>query len=451
MAPAQDSPTALDTKIEQIERVLTDNPDDVGALMAYGEANMLRGRLLEAIKSYQRLAAIRPDSVECYLALGKIYFDSGLITEALGILTRVLQTAPTNVEGHILLHRLQKSNGNLPPEWVASLATYLEYLPGRDDLSVERAKLETKLSELDREIIDLVRAVEQSSNEPAAEFCLQMARSRRARIEESMGQVQRWEESHRVLEENERAQEAERRRLEDEERARQEAERIRLEEERQRQEEEQRRLAEERQRQEEELLRQQEAERLRLEEEERARQAAEQAAEAEAQRQRDEEERVRREQEEAERLERERQEAEAAAVNAGLREREAAYTQLREALEPTVSVLMKTKGVTSVLVMARDGMVVHQNLREELDTTKLSNFVRDALGVLSPPEDPGTLGSWHFWVLEFARGILVLQKVTADYYLVVVGQAGSNFGVLTWTIDKNKPQLEAALAGAPPV
>lgn len=398
--------TPLDERIEEAQKILSENPDDVSALMAYGEANLLRGRALEAMKSYQRLVAIQPDTVDASLALGKIYLDNGLLTEAFGIVSRVLDAAPANIEGQILLRRLQKSvkNGNVAADLEQSLARYKDYLPSGDELRAQREKLEAERAALDGEIADQQRAVEESRSEPAVEFTLQMSRARRARVEEAIAEVEQWERHYHALEE-----------------------------------ERDRALREEEQRQ-QEAREAEEAERLRVEDEERARQQAE-AEEAERQRQ-EEEARL-----QAEREAEEAAAAAAAAVNNVLREREEAYERIGHQLAPLTSTLMKTKGVIAVLVLSRDGHVVHKT--DDGDSSKYAAFVTDAIQALGSEGDG--LGVWQFWVLEFSKGILVLQRVSADYYLLVVGQAGSNFGVLTWTIEKNKAQLESVLADAPPI
>jgi len=405
--------TTLDQRIEQFGKLLTENPDDVSALEAYGEANMLRGRLLEAMKSYQRLATLQGESVPSLLALGKIYLDSGLLNEASDVLGRALGQDPDNIEGHILLARLQKTNGRVPAELEQPMAHHREFLPSPGELTAQRDKINAELAQIDTEIAEHERAIKSGPVEPALEFGLQMARQRRARLQEAVAAVEVWEARHADLEaERRRVQEEEdRRRLvqEEEDRKRQEAEEI-----------ERRRLAEE------------EAERRRVEQEEEDRKRRE--AEEQAERERQEREAV------------EAAEREAAS---GQRVREQAYAQLGVELEPVTTALMKTKGVTSVLVLARDGFVVHRSQSQDFEATKVSAFIINAVEALSPG-GVGT-GDWQFWVLEFSKGILVLQRVTPDYYLLVVGQAGANFGVLTWTIDKNKAQLEAVLAGAPPV
>jgi predicted regulator of Ras-like GTPase activity (Roadblock/LC7/MglB family) len=440
--------TALDVRLQACEQSLTEHPDDVSILVAHGEAALLRGRLLSAMRSFQRLVDLEPDAVGHQIALGRVYLDLRLYREALDLVRKVLERAPGSIEGHILLRRLSRANGSVPSEIAEPLAASESFLPPLPELETERKRLEGELAQLDAEMVEHGHAVEAAEGDPVAEFSLKMTSLRRDRVLEAMAEVEAWETRHREIEEARiQAEEEERARREAEERARveaEEAERRRLEE-----EERARREAEEAERLRLEALAREEEQR-RIEEEERARREAE-----EAERQRIEEAlRAQREAEEAERLrleeeERARREAEEAEARRGTREREEAYARLSGDLSGVSGVLMKTKGVTAVVVMASDGFLVHQSHSQDLDMGSFSRFVVDALSALAAPGEG--LGRWNSLFLEFGKGILVLQRVTADYYLVVLGQAAANFGVLTWTIDKNKAQIESVLKDAPPV
>lgn len=404
--------TPLETRLRLFEQRLEASPDDISTLSAYGETSLLRGRLHQAMKCYQRLMALQPDMLEHRLSLGRVYIDSGLFREAWGLLGPVLQTAPTLVEGHLLLRRLSNVNGSLAAELSQPLADSARFLPDRDAVAAQRARLESDLGHLDAEIESLLSLAAASAGDPTFEFSSCLARERQDRLREALTEIEKWERSHQALDE-------ERLRLE-------EAERIRFEEE------------ERRRREAEEAAQREEAERNRLEEEERLRREAEESA------QREEAELARRQAEEDERR---RQEAEEA--QRGTRAREEAYATLSGQLAPVVMALMKTKGVSAALVMARDGFLVTETHTQDIDVPVFSTFVVDALHALASPGDE--MGRWKTWVLEFGKGILVLHRITDDYLLVIHGQTGANFGLLTLFIDKNRGRLESILAGAPAV
>lgn len=404
--------TPLEARLRAFEQQLEASPDDVSTLSAYGEASLLRGRLHEAMKCYQRLMALQPDLVEHRLSLGRAYVDSGLFREAWTLLGPVLQTAPTLVEGHLLLRRLSNANGSLAPELSQSLAESAQFLPDREAVAAQRARLESDVRHLDAEIENLLSRAATSAGDPTFEFSSCLARERQDRLREALVEIEKWERSYQALDE-------ERLRFEEEARVRAE------EEERQRREAE-------------EAAQREEEERQRRAEEERQRREAEEAA------QREEEELARRQAEEDERR---RQEAEEA--QRGTRAREEAYAALSGQLAPVVTALMKTKGVSAALVMARDGFLVHETHTHEIDVPVFSRFVIDALEALASPGDE--IGRWKTWVLEFGKGILVLHRVTNDYLLIIHGQTGANFGLLTLFIDKNRGQLESILGGAPAV
>lgn len=382
------SVTSLDARLEAFEQHLHENPDDLPALSAYGQAALLRGRLLDALKSYQRLAALQPETLDYQIALGKVYLDCGLLNEAYGVVRDVLARAPDNVEGHILLSRLARLNGALPADVSQTLRVNEQFLPAPDVLAAERTKVETELGQLDAEIQEHRRAVETSPGDPAAEFSLQMAQARRGRVEESLRQIEQWEmRNEDVARERRRAEE--------------EAERARL-------------AAEERARLEADLARQQ------AEEEERQRRLAEQAM-----------------------------------ARRGGKERQEAYERLADALSVHAGALLKTKGVSAAFIVARDGALVYKAQSQELDEEVVLNLGVAVLNLLAGSaaaqgRDAET-GSWQLCVLEFAKGIAVLKRINRDYFLLVLGHKGANFGVLTWTLEKSRAQFEEALACAPPV
>lgn len=398
--------TPLESRLRELEQRLEATPDDVAVLGAYGEASVLRGRLLEAMKSYQRLVALEPEQDDHRLALSRVYIESGLLGEAWSLLGPLLQASPHLVEGLLLLRRLSIANGSLPIDVSQRLAESDTLLPDRESVGAARMRLEADVRYLDAEIESLLGLIVSSAGDPSVEFSTCLARERQDRLREALAVVTTWEQRHHALDE---------------------AERLRRQEEEARQEEERQR------REDEEAARRREAE-------EQARLEAEEAA----QRQREAEEQARFEAEEEERRQREAEEAQR-----GTRAREEAYAALGGQLATVVTGLMKTKGVSAVLVLARDGFLVHETHAHDIDVSVFSEFVLGALAVLAVPGE--NLGRWKTWVLEFGKGILVLHRVTDDYMLVIHGQTGANFGLLTLFIDKNRGQLESILGGAPVV
>ncbi|NDD27887.1 MAG: hypothetical protein EB084_06450 [Proteobacteria bacterium] len=396
--------TPLEKRLQAAEQQLETTPDDVLTLADYGEAALLRGRLHEAMKCFQRLSALEPENLSHCLGLGRAYLESGLHAEAHGIAQRVMREEQPPLAGHLLLRTLARTSHQTDQALAAWVAAHASWLPERDAVEAERSRLAEVIGQLEREVEHLMARSKEDANEPVLAFSMCLARERQDRVRESLGIVEAWAQQYDALD-------TERQRQEDEERLRlEEAARLQRAEEEQREREEQERAR----------LQAEEEERQLREEQERARLQAE------------EEERQRREAEEAQR---------------GTREREQAYTALKGQLDPLIASLLKTKGVTAALLVARDGFLVHEGHTAEVDIPTLMNFVVGAQAALSTYEK----ASWKTWVLELAKGILVLHRITPDYFLVIHGVTGANFGLLTLFIDKNRGQLESAFASAPAV
>ena len=382
------SPTSLEATLEELRRRVGENPDVPELLTQHATAALLAGQMLDAIRSLQHLASLVPGDEDCQADLGEAWLAAGFANEAREKAQEMLRVAPEGIRGLLLARRCERHGGAQAD--VSEQSGYSTGpLPDEQLLSRERERVEERLRVLDVELREVSELSLASDAEPVLEFRKLRLQDRRRLLECDLSGITAWEERHREIAERLRreAQEAE------------EAERLRLETE--------------------------EAERVRREAEEEAR--------------------VRREAEEAERL---RLEAEEAERLARVQLRQQVYARLAGELAAPLGVLMKTKGVVAVLVVARDGSVVSEAGDQDADSEASARFVVEAVATLNAPGPE--LGKWQSWVLEFARGILVLTRLTSDYFLLV-WQAGANFGVLTWTIDKNRAQLEAIVAQAPPV
>jgi predicted regulator of Ras-like GTPase activity (Roadblock/LC7/MglB family) len=177
----------------------------------------------------------------------------------------------------------------------------------------------------------------------------------------------------------------------------------------------------------------QEAERLRLEAEELERlrfEEAQQRADAEA---------------------REQRAAEAAAAAEAARKPtppEAAlgfYQQIAPNLSDIIGSLAKIRNVAAALVVTRTGYIVHQELKENVPEESLGEFVQEGVTFL----DEHNPGKFSLWVLEFDKGILVVQSLHGQHVLLLMGASGANFGSLKFNIDKARPQLAALLQPTP--
>ncbi|CAN0068589.1 unnamed protein product, partial [Phaeothamnion confervicola] len=107
-----------------------------------------------------------------------------------------------------------------------------------------------------------------------------------------------------------------------------------------------------------------------------------------------------------------------------------------------IAILAKTRGVTSIHVVARDGYLVDQSSRDAMPAERVSEFIVEGLAILE-----GFAAEPKYWVLECSGGIVVFQIIDARHVLLAVGQAGANFGALRYTMDKMRPQFGQFLGG----
>lgn len=120
------------------------------------------------------------------------------------------------------------------------------------------------------------------------------------------------------------------------------------------------------------------------------------------------------------------------------------YSSLSADLGDLTGTLSKTRGVTSIYVVSRDGYLLEHSSKDDVAPERICAMVVEALDFLeSFAPDP------QYWVLECDGGILVMQTVDAMHVLVAVGQAGANFGALRYTMDKTRPRFAQLFEGMP--
>jgi protein O-GlcNAc transferase len=91
---------------ERWQRLITDCPDDVVALVNLGAAAQRMGRPSEAVVLQRRALALRPDLVEPYINLGAALCDQGSLPEAIAAHRQVLKLEPRRwaVHSNLLLN-----------------------------------------------------------------------------------------------------------------------------------------------------------------------------------------------------------------------------------------------------------------------------------------------------------------------------------------------------------
>lgn len=132
-----------------------------------------------------------------------------------------------------------------------------------------------------------------------------------------------------------------------------------------------------------------------------------------------------------------------------LQERKKNIEAVKEKLEEILDPLARTKGVTNVFVQASDKFLITEISKTKINLEKVSELVVSASKGINYWKTELKTANPVYWVIEFIRGLLVMQFVNDNYLLVVVGELGTNWGALRYTMDRVKPNLSEILSVIP--
>lgn len=121
------------------------------------------------------------------------------------------------------------------------------------------------------------------------------------------------------------------------------------------------------------------------------------------------------------------------------------YAPLLASLDGLIQTLAKTRSVSSVFLLNREGYAVAEQVKDTIGRDRLSEFIIETVAFLE-----AFSSAPQYWVLECAGGIVVIQSVDSYHYLVTIGQTGANFGALRYTMDRVRPNFEQVLQPACP-
>lgn len=127
------------------------------------------------------------------------------------------------------------------------------------------------------------------------------------------------------------------------------------------------------------------------------------------------------------------------------------YESVKPQVNEVLMAINRTRGVTASMVIDEMGQVLHSIGREDFDPHQLASELLHGLNPLISWKENGGGAEKDlvYWVIEFKNGLLVLQPVSQDLFLVVVGKTGANFGAVRYSIEKNSGQLSDLFADLP--
>ena len=125
-------------------------------------------------------------------------------------------------------------------------------------------------------------------------------------------------------------------------------------------------------------------------------------------------------------------------------ERQAYYESKAEELGKLTGTLARTRGVTSIFLVSRDGTTIDSVVKDDVTEERIGELVKESFEFLAAyAKNPA------YWVLECTGGIFVMQALDDRHVLIAVGQAGANFGALRYTMDKTKAKFATILDNVP--
>lgn len=133
-------------------------------------------------------------------------------------------------------------------------------------------------------------------------------------------------------------------------------------------------------------------------------------------------------------------------------ERMAFLESINAEIEKCLKAINQTRGVTASLVTDHAGHILfHTGGADLAEPEELTTQVLSGLKPLvqwDPQTQRATRSLLH-WVLEFKKGLLMLQPLAPGIYLVVIGKARANFGAVKYSVEKNSSSLVESLTKMP--
>lgn len=400
--------------------MLQSNPDDLSVLMAYAEANLRKGSRLEAMKTYQKLVRLKPDVPDIRYALAKIYFSMNHYSDSLGELARIFEIAPKHIESHLLLRRIEKK-GAIPEEMKETLAPHLDFTASPSRIKTIQMQFDLEKRKYERLINDYNKQLEEDEDNPIILYNRTKAEERVKVAEENLAEL-----NNLIGEEEEEEKPAFVPLAETVE-----PETSDVPEEAVQEEESSDSIGDE-------------LESIMDEEESDALASLSMTGDSPVG--------VPLEEMEDSIVEVESEKTEEDLGEPVLSsERLEFYENIKGDLEKVLKSVNKARGVSSSLVLDHAGHIISDLISEDFDPGQLGMMILQGVKpLISWKVDEGKKSrELLYWVLEFRKGLLVLQPLSPEIYLVVLGSQGANFGAVKYSIEKNTNKLQKLLTDIP--
>ncbi len=112
------------------------------------------------------------------------------------------------------------------------------------------------------------------------------------------------------------------------------------------------------------------------------------------------------------------------------------------ALKQTLNELAKVEGVTSAVVVGRDGFVIDgASARGALDTEAIGAVISTGIGSAEVMGGELKLGEMTQSMFEYDGGIIVMSLAGSDAILAVVADVKANLGMVRLQVKRRLPEI----------
>jgi tetratricopeptide (TPR) repeat protein len=129
--------------LQEYQRLIIANPNDVGMAMALGNAYRQSGRTQQALTQYRRVNQIAPSYPFAFIQQGETLDELGLLDQALAAYQAAVKAAPDNADVVLTLAAAYRKRG-MTPEAIAAFEAGLAIDPTRDAARLALEELRTK-------------------------------------------------------------------------------------------------------------------------------------------------------------------------------------------------------------------------------------------------------------------------------------------------------------------
>jgi hypothetical protein len=115
------------------------------------------------------------------------------------------------------------------------------------------------------------------------------------------------------------------------------------------------------------------------------------------------------------------------------------------AVRDTLELLAKTAGVTSAILVSRDGFVIEAIAGSKVDVEAVGAIISTGLGTAEMMGSGLEQGAFNQSMMEFEQGVAFLKGISDQAMLAATATTGGNLGAIRIAVRKAADQLATEL------